>query len=532
MMLPLAILAAAFCALLYWRVDRKGSRTYGSARFASVWMLFRNKLFKARGLWIGEWIRQLDVYFDGTHALTFGASGSGKGTCAILPNLLRHSRMFVVDPGGENTAVAIKHWRREGYALSIINPFAMYGEHPYDLPVHGFNPLDLLDPASASFAADAKVLAEMLTPRLGNEGMNGSYFKDSSERIKMALLIHIKTTQPPEKQNLTRLYELVNMDTDGWTDLVEALRENDACDGLVRNEANTLTRIETQAPEEFSAIYSTLQQDLSWLADPQVRENMKRSDVDFGVLKDASKRGAVISVVMPLEYIETHAAITRLAMACTILTMQRRPQSAHKVLFLIDEAAALAKITRFPNWLATLRRYNVVIWSIWQNLGQVKQLYAANWEGVIANCGLLQVLGIADVETAEYSEKTLGRTTVTSTSTGARGEKSTSETARSLLTADELTRLKPEKMIVRIAGLDPLVLYKTPYWRQPALRGRFHANPYRFDKNTGPGIASGLLGRWAHIYYALVCLMAPHPAVAIAVTLTTIMAGLLWLGSS
>ena len=88
-----------------------------------------------------------------------------------------------------------------------------------------------------------------------------------------------------------------------------------------------MERIEAQASEEFSAIMSTIQQDLSFLADPLVRENLSRSDVDFSILKGfkPKQKGGIISVVLPLEYIESHAAVTRLALACAVLEMQRTP---------------------------------------------------------------------------------------------------------------------------------------------------------------------------------------------------------------
>ena len=254
--------------------------------------------------------------------------------------------------------------------------------------------------------------------------------------------------------------------------LLAAMKANTVCGGLVAREAIKLERIEAQAPEEFSAIMSTIQQDLSFLADPLVREKLSRSDVDFAVLKGLGKRakGGVISVVLPLEYIESHAAITRLALACAVLELQRAPLAKDKVLFLIDEAAALGKLLRFPNWLATLRKYQVTIWSIWQNIGQLVHLYDKNWQTIIGNCGLLQILSVGDLETAEYTEKLLGRMTAESVSVNHKGERSRSQTARSLVTADELRRMDRGLQIAFIGNLSPAVLRKTPYWKQGALQ--------------------------------------------------------------
>ena len=508
--------AFIFLCLLAWRRDGKKPTTYGSARWASVFRVFHRGLFRTRGLRVGEWAGQLGVYYDGIHAISFGQSGTGKGACAILPNLLSYPWLFAVDPGGENTAVALKWWRKRGYAFSCINFFGMFPEEPWALPAHGFNPLDLLDPASGTFAADAEIFAEMLTPRLGTEGASNVYFKDAAQSAKKAMLIHIKTAEPPHRQNLATLYEYVHCDPAREKALFAAMKANPACKGFARDEVVKIERRRNEAPEEASAVTSTIEQDLRFLADPLVREKFRRSDVDFSILKGLSKgqTGGVITVVLPLEYVETHAAITRLALACMVLAMQRKPLARNKVVFLIDEAAALGRMLRFPNWLATLRKYRIVIWSVWQNIGQLIELYGKGWQTLIANCGQVQVLGVADLESAEHMEKMLGRCTIKSVSKNQRGERSESETGRPLLMNDELRRLENDEQIVFIENMMPIKLLKTPYWRGADVAGLFHPNPYFDEETPGPGLLDELKAIWGKVYYALVCLMAPHPAVA------------------
>jgi len=516
--------------LLAWRFQSTRADTYGSADWLTIWEAYGSRLFRRKGLLVGGWplARGLGVHYQGAHAVTFGASGSGKGTCAILPNLLCYPYIFLVDPGGENTAVAARHWRQRGYDFGCINVFGMHAATPWALPAHGFNPLDFLNTDSMSFAADALLFAEMLTPRSGNESGSNSYFKDAAQTAKRAMLIHIKTTEPAARHNLATLYEYVNGDAASWESLLTAMKNNAVCGGLVAREAIKLERIEAQAPEEFSAIMSTIQQDLSFLADPLVREKLSRSDVDFAVLKGFGKRakGGVISVVLPLEYIESHAAITRLALACAVLELQRAPLAREQVLFLIDEAAALGKLLRFPNWLATLRKYRVSIWSIWQNIGQLVHLYDKNWQTIIGNCGLLQVLSVGDLETAEYTEKLLGRMTAESVSVNHKGERSRSQTARSLVTADELRRMDRGLQIAFIGNLPPAVLRKTPYWKQGALQGRFNPNPYFAGKTPGPGLGDVFAAVQTKILRMLIFWLAPHPLAACIICAGIALAGL------
>lgn len=507
-----------FLILAAWRFQGEQPSTFGSAAWCQIWPLFKNGHLEPYGLRVGDWTGRLSIFYEDTHAITFGASGAGKGIGAILPNLLEAEHAFVIDPGGENTAVAAKSFRERGLAFGCINIFGMFGDAPWSLPAHGFNPLEFLDPASDTLAADAQVFAEMLTPRKGQEEGNTSYFKDSSARAKRAMLIHIKTAEPKGRQTLATLYEYISGDASAWEALLEAMKANPVCGGIVVQEANILERIEAQASEEFSAVMSTIQQDLSWLADPLVREKMSCSDVDFSTLK--SGRGGIISVVLPLEYMESHAAIPRLALACAILEMQRLPIARDKVLFLIDEAAALGKILRFPNWLATMRKYGAVIWSIWQSAGQVIHLYDKNWQTIISNCGMVQFLGIGDPQTAKYAEELLGKCTIETISTNSKGEKNFSQGQRSLLMADELRRLSLTLQIVFIGNLPPILLAKTPYWRRPELAGLYYDNPYLGSASASPGLSDHIAAKMGDAYHGLVWWMAPHPTAALIMTCT------------
>lgn len=509
-------------ALLSWRFPARKPRTFGSSQWASPFALFRAGLFRKKGLRVGDRAGRLSVFYDGTHAITFGASGSGKGVSAIVPNLLSYPYVFLIDPGGENTAIAAKFWRARGVPFGCINPFAEFTDDPWKLPAHGFNPLDFLNVHSPSFAADALLFAEMLTPRTGNDGGSTTYFKDAAQTAKRAMIVHIKTAEPRERQSLATLYKYVHGSATEWEKLLRDMKANRACGGLVTHDANDLERIEGQAPEEFCAIMSTIQQDLSFLADPLMRDMLSRSDVNFQILKGlkADQQGGVISVILPLEYMESHAAITRLAMACAVLELQRKPLAKNKVLFLIDECAALGKVLRFPNWLATLRKHRVMIWSIWQNVSQVEALYGKNYQTIVSNCGLLQILGVGkDLETAAYTEKLLGRCTVETLSRNGKGEVSRSQTARPLLMADELRVLKDNQQIVFVGNHHPVRLKKTPYWKRLDLRDRFHANPYYDGKTSGVNQLDMVRDLWGRVYYGLVWFMTPHPIAGCIVTL-------------
>ncbi len=504
------LLIVIFFILLGWRFQKKRT-TFGSAAWLTIFEALRAGLLRRRGIMVGDWTGLLPVYYDGTHAITYGSAGSGKGTTAIIPNLLHYRHIFLNDPGGENTAVAIRQWRRRGSTVFVINPFGMHDAQPWALPAHGFNPFDLLDEGGATFAADAKVLAEILTPRRGTESGSAKYFIERAEAWVHAGIVHVKTSFPAHEQHAGTLYDHAHLDAQDWGDLLAAMKANPACGGLVRAAAVDMERMEAQAPEEFSAVLSTVQQNLQWLAEPKARAAVSRSEVDFTALKSEG-HGAVISVVMPLEYKETHAAIPRLALQCAVWAMVRAPLSPHRVLFEIDEAAALGRIERLPQWLAELRKYRVQ-WSLYfQATAQPRHLYRDEWQTFQGNAGLKRFVGVSDPETAKEASVYCGQTTIV-TQTQGRGGASLSETGRELLKPDEVRRFKKGEQLVVIENLQVMRLKSTPYWNRPEFAGRYHRNPY-VAKPKGMSVLTPVKFVWGRLAYAAAWLMTPHPVAA------------------
>lgn len=519
-------LAFLLMCLICWRMQTTQT-AYGSAAWLTIFDAFARGLFHRGGMLVGDWTGLLPVYYDGPHAITYGAAGTGKGTTAIIPNLLHRRHIFLNDPGGENAAIAIRQWQLRGDRVFIINPFRMHAAAPWQLPDHAFNPFDFLSTGSDTFAADAKVLAEMLTPRTGKEYGSSKYFVDRAENWLLASIVHIKTTEPPQNQHPGLLYDHVHLDAKGWDKLLKAMKANLALGGIARAMAIDMERMEAQAPEEFSAVMSTVQQSLQWLAEPKARAAVSRSDTDFNALK-ASDKGAVIAVVMPLQYKETHAAIPRLAMQCAVWAMTRGAVCPHGVLFEIDECASLGRLERLPQWLAELRKYQVQ-WSLhFQNIGQPKALYQAEWQTFQGNAGLKRFISARDQETMKEVSEFCGRATINVRSRGPGGV-SVSQTGRDLRMQDEARRENDADQIVIIENLQPARIRKTRYWDRPEFAGRFHPNPYKpGEKTCGP--FTGIKRAWGRAAYCAAWWLTPHPLagaiVAVTVTATILLLAL------
>lgn len=514
--LPYLLSGVCAAALLHWRFKKRPD-TFGSAGWLPAWTASGKKLFQGGGLLAGDWSGLLPVHYrGGGHALTVAPTGSGKGTCAIVPNLLRHPWIFLIDPGGENTAICADAWRRKGYTFYCLNPWGMHTAAPWGLPAHAINPLDILDPQRETFASDADLLAEMIVTRSGRDGGSTAYFKDEAQSGIRAFLMHIVTTEAAARRNLLTLRQYITAQEQDWTDLLAAMMGNEAAGGVIAREAAQLERRQQQAPEEFSAILSTMKQDTNFIEDPVMQKALGASNADLAALKGlqagAALPGCVVSVVMPLEYLETHAAYARLITGAALWQMQRAPLARGRVLFVMDEFPALRRMDRIAGGLATLRKYHVWLWPIIQNIGQLKNLYGDNWQTFMSNAGMKQFIGAGDLETAQYVSALCGEKTIETKTQHGNGEVSKSETKRALATAEEVMTMRDTLQIVFIDNLKPALLRKTPYWQRPSLRGLFGTNPYHhgtpeLDPRTVPWSVWGLGLRFC------AWLMRPAPVV-------------------
>jgi len=515
--------SAAAIGLLRWRFKKRPD-TFGSAGWLPAWKASGKRLFQSSGLLVGDWSGLLPVHYRGSgHALTVAPTGSGKGTCAIIPNLLRHPWIFLIDPGGENTAICAKEWQRKGHTFYCLNPWGMHSTAPWELPAHSINPLDILEPAAETFASDADLLAEMIVTRSGKDGGSAAYFKDEAQSGIRAFLMHIVTTEEKERRNLLTLRQYITSTGDNWDALIAAMKKNKAAGGLIIREAAQLERRDLQAAEEFSAIMSTMKQDTNFIEDPVMQKALGASTADLAALKGlqggARIPGCAVSVVIPLEYIETHAAYARLIVAAALWQMQRKPLARGRVLFLLDEFPALKRMDRIAGGLPTLRKYRVWLWPIVQNIGQLKNLYGQNWQTFMSNAGLKQFIGAGDLETAQHVSALCGETTVETKTRNANNEVSISHARRPLAAVDEIMTMPSDRQIVFVDALRPLWLRKTPYWHRPALHGLFNQNPYhsgtpRLSKWTVPQIV------WGYGLRFCAWLVRPAPAVIAAAFMT------------
>src|SRR5258708_22729161 len=134
---------------------------------------------------------------------------------------------------------------------------------------------------------------------------------------------------------------------------------------------------------------------------PGLRESMKVSDQFTSA--DLASGNVVLYIMCPPDKIIAYKSWLRLVITSLMLSVVRNP--VKDILFLLDEAYSLSYLSIIELAYGAFAGYGIHIWSIFQNIGQVKQLYRENWEGFIPNSAVRHAFSINDLEGCEYFSK-------------------------------------------------------------------------------------------------------------------------------
>ncbi len=363
-----------------------------------------------------------------TNILTIGSAGSGKNACAIMPTLmLNEESVFVNDIKGENWWVTHAYRKfKLGQRVIRINPFNLFGEElGFTQPMTNYyNPLAALsDGNHPKFGQRIGGIANALIVAEGNDPHWSSRARDM-----VSCLMAIVATSPDEHRagtnHLPRVMDLLSLphasryqmagdkpalDANGQPIVLQPGLADYVAAALkwcklpvVINNAHFII----DGGKEFSGVISTAKGQLSFLNDPALRAFLSKSDFDFA---DLRKERMTIYCMIPPAEMQTYYRFVRVLVQACLDTLAASPMDERdSVLVILDEQAKLRGMEVIETSAATLRGYNVRIWSAYQDLNQIKRDYEKSWETFIANAGIVQILGVNDDTTAEYFSRKAG----------------------------------------------------------------------------------------------------------------------------
>lgn len=414
------------------------------------------------------------LYTAPGHMLTVAGTRGGKGVNLILNNLLGMGNYkgswIVLDPKGENAAVSGRYQKSIGQEVVHLNPWGLL-----DLPETGFNPLDTLDANSENLVDDIQLISEALVPIDNSESSNSSeYFNSTARAYITGLLLHLVTSDEPNK-SLETLWKWLRLGQKELKELIAdmCVNESEHAGEVISATGYSMANLMGGSDKEFSSVMSSAQKWTNFLSSPALRRSLRSSDFDPLSIAEGHM---TIYVMIPPDRLKTHYQWLRLVMGILMKVVVRKPNE--KVTFLLDEAAAIGYLSEIETALGAYAGYNITVWSIFQDLNQIKRLYKHGWETFMGNCSLKNFFNISDNFSGDYLSKMFGQTSIPSYSAGAGGKHISGASGRQLVTADELRRNSGTTMYTLVDQCPVAEIPKLPYFKALQEGTHYDLNPY------------------------------------------------------
>jgi type IV secretion system protein VirD4 len=317
--------------------------------------------------------------------------------------------MLVIDTKGELAAETAYYRSQHGECI-FLNPYSLFG-----FPSHGFNPITALNTKDVNFADDAMGLAEAMIKVQGND----PHWPESAQDLVACGIMYAALQDDPRQRNLAFVRECLGQPAIEFRETARAMRHvgtmNDWDELGVK--AGRFMDIDPKN-EELNSVLSTALTQTRWLDSRLIKEDLSKGSIDFLAMR---QRPITIYLMLPADKLVTQAVWLRIIITSCLQKLLRDIQPGPVPLMLmLDEFANLGHLPMIENTQALMRGYGVKMWSVLQDLPQLKAVYNNDrWESFIANSGVLQAFAPQDATTAEYLSKLSGqRTAVTLSSSG------------------------------------------------------------------------------------------------------------------
>lgn len=450
-----------------------------AAEWAGPEALGREWEYRRDSLFLGYRRRRIVGWKDDRHVLTVAGSRAGKGIALMVPNfLLYEGSVLAIDPKGELARITSRARRELGQTCYVLDPFGTNGRYASNC----FNPLAELDLASPSLVDDAALIADALV--IPNE--REPHWTDNARRLLKTLILFVLSLKDPARNNLGTVRDLLMLHSPALA--AEAKRTGEHIEetllqqmiqvqefaGAISREAQAFLALRQTSEREFGAILSTTRTQTEFLDSMPLRAILKHSDFR---LADLKRSFATVFLCLPASRMASHAKWLRVMITLALLAFERETRhTGAPVLLLLEEFPILGHMQAIESAAGQIAGFGVKLWTVLQDLGQIKRLYKSSWETFVGNAGVLTFFGNTDLTTLRYISDKLGRidmdivrTSGASSTAIYGGVKPITEEKREgpLLHPHEIEQVfarETNRLLVLAAGRQPLILERARYY--------------------------------------------------------------------
>lgn len=438
-------------------------------------------------------IRGSAHYRGPKHLMTIGPPGSSKTVGLVVPNLatLRRSGV-VIDTKCQIAPITYKARARMGKVL-MLYPHNLFVDEMPHLRDQGFDPIPR-NPASPRFPDECFALADTI---IRDDNEKHRYFTEGAKNLLTVGIMWERLRNGP-KASLANVRHLITAptirDEEGQprSGFQRTLIEMAACD--YRPIANLAGRFVERLSDKHALstslqdVIETLVGETRWLDSPPIAASLSGGkDFDFGRLREEIW---TVFICLPIRELATHATYLRVVIGAALNALYEPPKLSaasqlNPVMFLLDEFAALGRLTAIETALGVARDSRIQLWPFLQDLSQLIDLYPHRYETFLTGVGALTAYGPKDWRTAEFLAKLGGQKTEiveseshSESANGGSISRSLTPQGFPLFRPEELRQMPPRQMLCFVEPEPyPFFTVTPPYSELPFCRG-LDPNPY------------------------------------------------------
>ena len=476
---------------------------HGSARWGNAKELNRRyrdtqgpNLLMTRNIRIG-----VDGYKHkhNTNVLVVGGSGTGKTRTYAVPNVLEAGcSMVITDPKGEILRKTGGFLKRAGYEVrgfDLLNPDASFCYNPF------------------RYVRDDKEVLQLITNLIQNTTpphaqSSDPFWEKSETALLQALMLYLLHEAPPEEQNFGMVMELlgsaqVKEKDENFESPLDILFERLAMRDPESIAVKQYGIYKQAAGKTAKSILVSVGVRLAAFNLPQIARLTMTDELH---LDDLGERRVALFCCIP-DSDKSLNYLVGMVYTQLIQTLFYQADRVHRgrlpvpVHCLMDEFPNISlPKDSFQSALATMRSRGIFCSIIVQNIAQLKSMYKDSWESLVGLCDEFLYLGGNEQGTHKYVSELIGKETVETTSRslsrGRSGSSSTShqQTARDLMTPDEVRLLSNDKALLFVRGERPVMDWKYNLLRHPNIRFTEDGGAPPYDYTVAPDAHEDLAG--------------------------------------
>ncbi|MCL1077093.1 type IV secretory system conjugative DNA transfer family protein [Parashewanella spongiae] len=469
---------APFSLLMAAKFKTKKLPLYGEARFASEKDIKQTGLLGNKGIVVGkqcQMFNQRYLQFGGQqHVLMSAPTRSGKGVGVVIPNLLSwQDSVVVLDIKQENWNITAGFRQSHGQQCYLLNLA------PRDYRSHRWNPLHYISNDPSFRINDIQKIGQMLFPNIDNES---PVWQASSRSLWLGLVLYLIETPPLP----VTMGEVLRLLTQGDEHLAEQITQRMESNTHLSAQCFLSLKEYLDTPERTrGSIRKSFTSALELFYNPVIDAVTASNDFDLRELRKQK-----ISIYVGV----TPDDLTRLAPLINLFFQQlidlntrelpeQNPSLKHQVLLLLDEFAAIGKISILSRGISYVAGYGLRLLTIIQSPSQLREIYGHDGaETLIENHALQIVFAPKNPKVAREISETLGNTTINNRSRSkqlsGKGGKSEniSDHQRALLLPQEIIQLGQDRALLLVENCPPIKCNKIRWYQDGFLMKRGNQN--------------------------------------------------------